>query len=278
MEKETPEKEQPAELLIPEKCVDSKKAEKGKWKALMFDLESGGEEQIAENNKKEGKWGKENKKEEVRVLGNTVQMELAVVAEESSSRAVAKSELKEKPEKQRGAKSEAQIRLRNQEKTEAQNELRVMGNAAEFGAERLPEEELPKVGLQTPSKASEVSEKLPVAVGEETEHEAEAKWKCLQMREEELSVRESEHAFGGLPSEVSRPETEQTGEAGWNEYSLEGIPEGYSKGVQVDESLNPKFRVAELGKFYNRRIRKKLGNIKGCVVGRGALCAKFVSC
>ena len=62
------------------------------------------------------------------------------------------------------------------------------------------------MGLQTPSKASEVSEKLPVAVGEETEHEAEAKWKCLQMREEELSVRESKHAFGGLPSEVSRPE------------------------------------------------------------------------
>ena len=42
VEKETPEKEQPAELLIPEKCVDSKKAEKGKWKALMVDLESGG--------------------------------------------------------------------------------------------------------------------------------------------------------------------------------------------------------------------------------------------
>ena len=39
-----------------------------------------------------------------------------------------------------------------------------MGNAAEFGAERLPEEELPKKGVQTPSKASEVSEKLPVAV------------------------------------------------------------------------------------------------------------------
>ena len=44
------------------------------------------------------------------------------------------------------------------------------------------------------------------------------------MREEELSIRESEHAFGGLTSEVSRPETEQTGEAGWNDYSLEGIP------------------------------------------------------
>ena len=44
-------------------------------------------------------------------------------------------------------------------------------------------------------------------VGEETAYEAEAKWKCLQMREEELSVRESEHAFGGLPSEDSRPET-----------------------------------------------------------------------
>ena len=91
--KETLEKEQPAELLIPEKCVDSQKAEKGKWKALMFDLENGGEDQSAENNKKERKWGKENKKEEVQVLGNTVQMELAVVAEESSSRAVARSEL-----------------------------------------------------------------------------------------------------------------------------------------------------------------------------------------
>ena len=74
LEKETREKEQPAELLSPEKCVDSQKAEKGKWKALMFDLESGGEEQSAENNKKEGKWGKENKKEEVQVLGNTVQV------------------------------------------------------------------------------------------------------------------------------------------------------------------------------------------------------------
>ena len=44
MEKETLEKEQPAELLIPEKCMDSKKADKGKWKARMFDLESDGEE------------------------------------------------------------------------------------------------------------------------------------------------------------------------------------------------------------------------------------------
>ena len=111
LEKETLEKEQPAELLIPEKCVDSKKAEKEKWKALLFDLESGGEEQSAENNKKERKWGKENKKEEAQVAGNTVQMELAVVAEESSSRAVAKAELKEKPENERGDKSEAQIRL-----------------------------------------------------------------------------------------------------------------------------------------------------------------------
>ena len=135
MEKETLEKEQPAELLIPEKCVDSKKAEKGKWKALMFDLESGGEEQSAENNKKERKPGKENNKEEAQLAGNTVQMELAVVAEESSSRAVARSELKKKPEKQRGAKPGAQIRLRNQEKTDAQKELRVMGNAAEFRAE-----------------------------------------------------------------------------------------------------------------------------------------------
>ena len=46
----------------------------------------------------------------------------------------------------------------------------------------------------------------------------------------------------------------------------------------MDDSLNPKFRVAALGKFYNRRIRKKLGTIKGCVVGRGALCAMSVSC
>ena len=151
-----------------------------------------------------------------------------------------------------------------------------MGNAAEFGAERLPEEELPKKGVQTPSKASEVSEKLPVAVGV-TEHEAEDKWTCLQMREEELSVQESEHAFGGLPSEGSRPETEQTGEAGWNEYSLEEIPEGYLNGVQMDDSLNPKFRVASLMKFYNRRIRKKWGTINGCVVGRVELGVKFVS-
>ena len=100
----------------------------------------------------------------------------------------------------------------------------------------------------------------------------------MQMREEEWSVRKSEHAFGGLPSEGSRPETEQTGEAGWNDYRQEGIPEGYPKGVQMDDSLNPKFRVAALGKFYNRRIRKKLGTINGCVVGRGALCAKSVSC
>ena len=73
--------------------------------------------------------------------------------------------------------------------------------------------------------------------------------------------------------------TEETGEAGWNEYSLEGIPEGYPKGVQMDDSLNPKFRVAALRKFYNRRIRKKLGTINGCVVGRGVeLCAMSVSC
>ena len=63
-----------------------------------------------------------------------------------------------------------------------------------------------------------------------------------------------------------------------DEYSLEGIPEGYPKGVQMDKSLNPKFRVAALRKFYNRRIRKKLGTIKGCVVGRGQVCAKSVSC
>ena len=63
LEKETLEEEQPAELLSPKKCVDSQKAEKKKWKALMVDLESGGEEQSAENNKKERKCGKENKKE-----------------------------------------------------------------------------------------------------------------------------------------------------------------------------------------------------------------------
>ena len=152
-----------------------------------------------------------------------------------------------------------------------------MGNAAEFRAQRLPEEELPNAVVQPRSKASEASEKLPVAVGV-TEHEAEDKWTCLQMSEEELSVQESEHAFGGLPSEVSRPETEQTGEAGWNEYSLEGNPESYPKGVQIDDSLNPKFRVAALRKCYNRRIRKKWGTINGCVVGRGEVCAKSVSC
>ena len=69
----------------------------------MFDLESGEEEHSAEYNKKEGKWGKENKKYEAQVAGKTVQMELAVVAKESSSRAVARSELKEKPAKQRRA-------------------------------------------------------------------------------------------------------------------------------------------------------------------------------
>ena len=106
-----------------------------------------------------------------------------------------------------------------------------MWNAAEFRAERLPEEELPKAGVQPRSKASEASEKLPVAVGEVTAYEAEANWKCLPKRGEELSVWESEHAFSGLLSEVSRPET---GEAGWNEYSLEGIPEGYPKGVQLE--------------------------------------------
>ena len=78
-----------------------------------------------------------------------------------------------------------------------------MGNAAEFGAERLPEGELPKAGLQTPSKAFEASKMLPGAVGEVTAYEAEDKWKCLQMREEELSVRKSEQAFEGLPSEGS---------------------------------------------------------------------------
>ena len=53
------------------------------------------------------------------MLGNTVQMELAVVAEESSSRAVARVELRKKLENRRGAKSGSQIRLWNQEKTDA---------------------------------------------------------------------------------------------------------------------------------------------------------------
>ena len=44
----------------------------------------------------------------------------------------------------------------------------------------------------------------------------------------------------------------------------------------MDDSTNPKFRVAALGKFYNMRIRKKLGANQECVVGRVELCAKFV--
>ena len=79
------------------------------------------------------------------------------------------------------------------------------------------------------------------------------------------------HGRVGLLNELRINLTEQTCEAGWNEYSLEGIPEGYPKGVQIDDSLNPKFRVAALRKFYNRRIRKKLGTIKVCVVGRGVV-------
>ena len=53
-----------------------------------------------------------------------------------------------------------------------------MGNAADIRAERLPEEELPKVVVQTRSKASEILEMFTVAVGEVTAYEAEAKWKC----------------------------------------------------------------------------------------------------
>ena len=142
-----------------------------------------------------------------------------------------------------------------------------MGNAAEFRAERLSEEELPNAGVQTRGKASEASEMLPVAVGEVTAYEAEAKWKCLQMIEEELSVRKSEHAFGGLPSEGSRPETEQTGETGWNDYSLEWIPEGYPKGVQMDDSLNQKLRVTALSKFYNRREGRNWAPTKSAWLG-----------
>ena len=65
---------------------------------------------------------------------------------------------------------------------------------------------MPKAGLQTLRKASEASEMLPVAVGKATAYEAEAKWKCLLMRKEDIYVRESGHAVGGLPSEVPRPE------------------------------------------------------------------------
>ena len=71
---------------------------------------------------------------------------------------------------------------------------------------------------------------------------------------------------------------EQTGETGCKEYIPEGIPEGYPKGVHMDNSLNQKLRVTALRKFYNRRIRKKLGTIKGCVVGRVVCCGMFVSC
>ena len=46
----------------------------------------------------------------------------------------------------------------------------------------------------------------------------------------------------------------------------------------MDDSLNPKFRVAAFRKFYNRRIRKKLGANQECVVVWVELCATFVSC
>ena len=86
------------------------------------------------------------------MLGNTVQMELVVVAEELSSRAVARVTPKEKLENQRGAKSGAHIILRSQEETDVQKEVRGMGNAAEFRAEILPEEELPKLGYKLLAK------------------------------------------------------------------------------------------------------------------------------
>ena len=79
-------------------------------------------------------------------------MKLAVVAKESSSRAVARVEPKEKPENQRGAKSGAHIILRSQEETDVQKEVLGMVNAAEFIAERLPEEELPKLGYKLLAK------------------------------------------------------------------------------------------------------------------------------
>ena len=72
--------------------------------------------------------------------------------------------------------------------------------------------------------------------------------------------------------------TERTGVAGWNEYILEGIPESYLMWVQTDDSRNPKLSVTALGKFYNRRIRKKLGTNQECVAGRVELCAMSVSC
>ena len=56
LEKETLKEEQPAELLSLEKSVDSKNAEKRKRKVPRVDLESGAEEQSAENNKKERRW------------------------------------------------------------------------------------------------------------------------------------------------------------------------------------------------------------------------------
>ena len=65
--------------------------------------------------------------------------------------------------------------------------------------------------------------------------------------------------------------TEQTGEDGCNEYSLEWIPEGYQKWVQIDDSLNPKLRVTQ--EILHRRRRKKLGTNQECVVGRVKLCA-----
>ena len=50
------------------------------------------------------------------------------------------------------------------------------------------------------------------------------------------------------------------------------------EGVTEDDSLNPKLRVTALGKYYNRRLMKKLGANQKCVVGQVKLFAKFVSC
>ena len=48
--------------------------------------------------------------------------------------------------------------------------------------------------------------------------------------------------------------------------------------VTEHDSLNAKLRVTAFWKFYNRRLRKKLGANQKCVVGQVKLFAKFVSC
>ena len=57
------------------------------------------------------------------------------------------------------------------------------------------------------------------------------------------------------------------------------IPSGSCQsGAHMDGTLYLKSMVPALRKFYNRRIRKKLGANQECVVGRVEWCAKFVSC